>query len=100
VNFALLLSDGRHVVTGSEDNTARLWDLAVGAPALLLKEPSTVHSADISWDAARIVTTRTGGLSARLWDGNTGALISELSEHTKPLTLAMSSPDGNNADGG
>jgi WD40 repeat protein len=58
---------GLTVVTASNEGTARLWDVATGAPIDILRHSETaVSSAAISPDGRRIVTTSKDG-STRLW---------------------------------
>ncbi len=49
--------DGARVVTGSDDNTARLWDAKTGAAlATLAGHTELVKSAAFSPDGTRVVT--------------------------------------------
>jgi hypothetical protein len=60
--------DGTRVVTGSSDNTARLWDAATGAPlGAVMKHDGPVRSAAFSPDGTRVVTGSEDN-TARLWD--------------------------------
>ena len=62
-------------MTASEDNTARLWDVAtgkqIGEP---LQHEDTVTSAVFSSDGTRIVTTSDDN-TARLWDVSFGVAL-------------------------
>ena len=67
--------DGTRIVTASDDNTARLWDAATGAPiGAPMKHEDLVNSAAFSPDGTRIVTASDDN-TARLWDAATGAPI-------------------------
>ena len=60
--------DGRTVVTGSGDHTAKLWDAASGAcRATLSGHSGWVCSAEFSPDG-RTVVTSSGDMTAKLWD--------------------------------
>ena len=60
--------DGTRVVTGSIDNTARVWDAATGEPlAELTGHTDWVFSASFSPDGTRIVTASMDK-TARVWD--------------------------------
>jgi WD40 repeat protein len=72
VSAAAFVSDGNHVTTASDDHTARLWDLSASQPVLSLKENGVAHSADISPDGTRIVTTSATATSGHLWGGRSG----------------------------
>ena len=65
--------DGMRIVSGSNDETAKVWDAATGTPLLELKgHMFRVNGASFSPDGTRIVT---GGLdkTARVWDARTGS---------------------------
>src|SRR5262249_49147136 len=64
--------DGKTVLTGSEDNTARLWDAATGqALGAPLQHSHGVGRVAFSPDGQVIVTV-SGDNAARLWDAATG----------------------------
>ena len=65
--YHCITPDGSRIVTGSFDQTAKVWDARSGALALTLKgRPQSVVSAAFSPNGSRIVTA--GGDSARVWD--------------------------------
>ncbi|MDS4014332.1 MAG: hypothetical protein RKP46_08240, partial [Candidatus Accumulibacter sp.] len=88
--------DGRRIVSGSDDNTLRLWDAATGAA---IGEPLRGHtervaSVAFSPDGRRIVSG-SGDKTLRLWDAATGAAIGEpLQGHTEWVSSVAFSPDG------
>ena len=69
VNSVAFSPDGKRVVTGSADNTARVWDLSGATPAATVLEGhrDRVSSVAFSPDGKRVVT---GSLdkTARVWD--------------------------------
>ena len=68
VNSASFSPDGSRIVTGSWDNTARVWDAKSGAEVLTLKgHTSGVMSASFSPDGSRIVTA-SKDQTAKVWD--------------------------------
>ena len=65
--------DGKRVLTGSEDKTARLWDAATGAAvATLAGHKGPVNAVAFSPDGKRVLTG-SDDKTARLWDAATGA---------------------------
>jgi len=86
--------DGKRVVTGSGDNTARLWDASTGAEiAVLNAHAGGIHAASFSPDG-KCVVTGSDDNTARLWDASTGAEIAVLNAHTGGIHAASFSPDG------
>jgi WD40 repeat protein len=68
VRSAAFSPDGERVVTGSDDDTARLWDAASGLEIGPLKgHTSSVRSAAFSPDGKRVVTA-SNDKTARVWD--------------------------------
>jgi WD40 repeat protein/tRNA A-37 threonylcarbamoyl transferase component Bud32 len=87
-------ADGSRIVTGSFDQTARVWDGRTGKTLLELKgHSSLVRSVAVSADGGRIVTG-SHDKTARVWDGRTGQSLLELKGHTKEVTSVAMSADG------
>jgi WD40 repeat protein len=61
--------DGRRVVTGSSDGTARVWDLSGSSPAAAVLEGhhDMIWSVAFSTDGQRVVTGSADN-TARVWD--------------------------------
>jgi WD40 repeat protein len=63
---AAFSSDGKWLVTGSRDNTARVWEVASGKQILLLSgNTSQVNSVAFSPDGTKVLT---GSNTVRLWN--------------------------------
>ena len=75
--------DGKAVLTGSDDKTARLWDAATGQPIGAADAPS---GAVVPWRSAPTARRahRQRDNTARLWDAATG----------QPIGLPMQHQDG------
>ncbi len=85
--------DGTRILTGSDDQTARVWDATTGTTLLELRgHTSGVISAAFSPDGSRIVTG-SDDQTARVWDATTGTTLLELRGHTESVESAAFSPD-------
>ena len=86
--------DGTRVLTGSVDNTARLWNAQTGAPlGSAMPHNFTSGSASFSPDGTRVLTGSTDK-TARLWDAQTGAPLGTAMEHKNMVGPVAFSPDG------
>ncbi len=87
--------DGSTLATGSEDQTARLWNAANGAPlATCSGHTSKVVSTAFSPDGSRLVTASTDG-TVRQWDARTGKEVEPAYDrHSSDVFSAVYSPDG------
>ncbi|KAJ7306929.1 WD40 repeat-like protein [Mycena albidolilacea] len=96
VNSVAFSPDGSHIVSGSRDNTVRIWDSKTGAD---VSAPFTGHtervtSVAFSPDGSHIVSGSYDN-TVRIWDSKTGAEVSApLTGHTNPVTSVAFSPDG------
>jgi len=86
--------DGRFALSGSLDNTARLWDIETGQEIHIL----TGHTAGIRNVAyspdGKYLLTGSADKTARLWDAQTGQELYTLSGHTAEVNGVAFSPDG------
>jgi len=87
--------DGKRAVTGSADQTARLWDIEkVGASVVLSGHTGRVSYVLYSSTGARVVTASEDA-TLRLWDGRTGELIGVLRGHVDAFAGPPAfTPDG------
>jgi len=93
VNSAAFSPDGKKIVTGSSDDTARIWDAETGKELRKLEgHTSSVNSATFSPDGKKIVTG--GDRTARIWDTETGKELQKLEGHTSGVSTVAFSPDG------
>jgi WD40 repeat protein/serine/threonine protein kinase len=85
--------DGRRIVTGSWDQTAKVWDAASGRELLPLKG----HSAPI-WCVAfspdsRWIVTGSWDQTAKVWDAASGTNLLTLTGHAAPIRAVAFSLD-------
>ena len=73
--------DGKTVLTGSDDKTARLWDAATGnGSGRPLEHQGAVWAVAFSPDGKSILTGSRDG-TARLWDGEVGQPVGRPLDH-------------------
>ncbi|KAH8645897.1 beta transducin-like protein HET-D2Y [Tricladium varicosporioides] len=86
--------DGKRVVSGSRDETVRLWDAVTGAALQTLEGHSdSVSSVAFSPDGKRVVSG-SHDRTVRLWDAVTGAALQTLEGHSDWVSSVAFSPDG------
>jgi eukaryotic-like serine/threonine-protein kinase len=87
--------DGTRLASAGEDRTARLWDVATGAPLATFRgHESKVLGVSFSPDGARLLTTSADG-TVRQWDATTGREVEPpYDRHSGNVTAAEYSPDG------
>ena len=84
--------DATHILTGSQDGTARIWDATTGENTLTLTHDGWVSAVAWSPDATHILTGSQDG-TIRIWDATTGANTLTLTRDSSVSTVAWS-PDG------
>ena len=77
--------DGSKVVTGSDDNTIRVWNSNTGDELLEIELTVEVNSVSFSPDGTRIVSGSNDN-TVRVWDSSTGASLKNLTGHTGYIT--------------
>jgi hypothetical protein len=86
--------DGQRIVTGSADQTAKVWELTSGRELLTLKgHADVVASVAFSPEGKRIVTG-SDDKTAKVWDAASGRELLTLKGHSAQLSSAAFSPDG------
>ncbi|NEP76760.1 MAG: tetratricopeptide repeat protein [Okeania sp. SIO3B3] len=86
--------DGQTIVTGSGDNTIKVWDMATGnLKATLSGHTSWIRSVAISPDGQTIVSG-SYDKTIKVWDMAKGNLKATLSGHTDNVNSVAISPDG------
>jgi WD40 repeat protein/TPR repeat protein len=113
LNGAIFSSDGKLVLTASDDDTAALWEAGTGRQLQLFRGGDEhgrrglarvmdtgdfsytdgVNTAVFSPDG-KLILTASGVGSVRIFDPATGATVRELLGHTGAVKTARFSPDG------
>ncbi|HZR21043.1 MAG TPA: protein kinase, partial [Verrucomicrobiae bacterium] len=86
--------DGRRIVTGSYDHTAKIWEASSGRELLTLKGhgywiDSVAFSPDGQW-----IVTGSNDRTAKVWEANSGREQLTLKGHTSAVTSVAFSSDG------
>jgi hypothetical protein len=85
--------DGHRVISGSLDDTVRVWDAASGAEVACFRGHTlSVSSAAYSPDGRRIVSGSHDD-TVRVWDAQSGAELACFCRHTQSVESAAYSPD-------
>ena len=84
--------DGHHILTASNDGTARIWDATTGDNTLTLTHTNSLSVVAWSPDGHHILTGSEDG-TVRIWDAATGDNTLTLT-HKAPVNAVAWSPDG------
>lgn len=84
--------DGKQLVTGSADQSARVWDLATHQQRLLIDHTGIIRVVAFSHDGKRIATTGEDGVT-RLWDVQSGKRLQQFIGHIGTIFAVAFSPD-------
>ena len=86
--------DGRNIVSGSTDNSVRIWDAQAQIELnVICGHDSLVTSVAYSPDGQRIATGA-DDKTVRVWDAQSGTELAVFYGHDKGLTSVAFSPDG------
>src|SRR5438132_249976 len=85
VTSVALSDDGKHLVTGSWDKTAILWDTASGKLLQSFQgHPAGVNSVALTGDGKQVVTGFRDG-TAILWEAASGKKVQTFQGHTNAV---------------
>ncbi|MGC3967813.1 MAG: hypothetical protein QM775_10705 [Pirellulales bacterium] len=94
VNSVDFSSDGRLILSSSDDKTCRICNVADGRPTgVVLKHDAVVLTARFNRDASKIVTGCADG-HVRLWTAADGRPLLDVAAHSWAVASAVVSPDG------
>jgi WD40 repeat protein len=86
--------DGNRIISGSWDNTIKVWDAATGDEVMTLRgHKYGVTSVAFSPDGKRIVSGSWDN-TIKIWDAATGVELRTLRGHGRSINLVAFSPDG------
>lgn len=86
---------GEFIVTGSWDNSAKIWNVQTGQAVVKLQggHAGYVNSAIFSPDGKTVLTS-SDDMTAKIWNAETGRVIQVFQGHRGRVRQAIFSPDG------
>ena len=95
VHSVAIRTDGKHIVSGSADETVKVWDAVTGQEALSLQgHNGIVYSVAFTPDGKRLASG-SFDTTVRVWDAGTGEEMFSLKGHRKEVRGVTFSPDEN-----
>ncbi|KIM38762.1 hypothetical protein M413DRAFT_75797 [Hebeloma cylindrosporum] len=93
VNATVASSNGRFIISGSEDGSVRVWDASTGEILKVLDgHTKRVRSVKFSNDD-RFIISGSVDKSVRVWDASTGETLKVLEGHTRAVSSVEFSSD-------
>ena len=97
ISSIALSADGKRVLTGSKDNTVKLWETSTGAMLRTFEgHTDPVNSVALSGDG-RQALSGSDDKTLKLWDTATGALLRTFRGHSAGVNSVALSADGRRA---
>ncbi len=94
VSAANFSSDGRYIVTGSGDGTAKVWEVSTSRELKTLSGHTDYVSAANFSSNGRYIVTGSGDGTAKVWEVSTSRELKTLAGHTGEVSAANFSSDG------
>ncbi len=92
VHLVAFSSDGKYIVSVSDDDTARVWEAATGKQVAQVIHGSWVSSVAFSPDGKYVISGSNDSI-ARVWETATGKEVARMT-HDGPVNSVTFSPDG------
>ncbi len=93
--YAAYSADGKRIITGSADKTAKIWDAETGKLLLTLEgHKNQVNCVEFSSDGKLAVTVSGFEKTIIIWDAYKGTILQTIRPHDLEILQAHFSPDG------
>jgi WD40 repeat protein len=100
VNAVAVTPDGQRAVSGSDDRTLKVWNLASGQLLRSLEgHTSRVNAVALTPDGQQVVSG-SDDHTVKVWDLASGQLLRSLERQTGPVNAVAVTPDGQQVVGG
>jgi WD40 repeat protein len=86
--------DGRHLLTTSNDKTAKVWDVETGDWLITLSGHTDFVARGVFSPAGDWIVTAGYDNTIRIWDSQTGLILTTLSDQAGPVISLAFSPNG------
>jgi WD40 repeat protein/energy-coupling factor transporter ATP-binding protein EcfA2 len=100
VDVVAVTPDGKHAISGSSDNTLRVWDIKSGNKLRRLKGHTGVVSAVAVTPDGKHTISASRDKTLRVWDIESGKKLRTLKGHANAVDAVAVTPDGKHAISG
>jgi len=96
VNAVAVTPDGKRIISGSSDNTVKVWDLNTGAEVLTFTghaSPVNAVAVAVTPDGTRVISGSSDN-TVRVWNLEEGTETLTFNGHSLPVVAVAVTPDG------
>ncbi|GAB1545461.1 hypothetical protein NUACC21_81370 [Scytonema sp. NUACC21] len=94
IRAVVLTPDGQRLISGSDDNTLKVWDVETGKELCTLTgHNSPVSAVAVTPDGQRLISA-SNDKTLKVWDVETGKELRTLTGHSNSVSAVAVTPDG------